>query len=125
MTRQRAVILEVIRSDMCHHTAEEIFSLASEACPGISRATIYNSLRYLEENKYIRRISGEGRTARYDGSYIPHGHAICERCDKVWDFEIPTLGAEIVSALGTDYDSYELKVRAVCAECRRVSESGG
>ncbi len=33
MTRQRAIILEVIRSDMCHHTAEEIFDLAKEKLP--------------------------------------------------------------------------------------------
>ena len=124
MSRQRAAILGVLRRDKSHHTAEEILALAAEACPGISRATVYNSLKYLEENKFIRRISGEGRTARYDGSYIPHGHAICEVCGRVWDFEIPTLGAEIASALGSDFDSYELKVRALCEECR-IKKTGG
>ena len=77
MTRQRAVILEVIRSDMCHHTAEEIFALAKEKLPTISRATVYNNLKSLEEEQVIRRINGEDGSARYDKSYIPHGHLFC------------------------------------------------
>ena len=47
MTKQRAVILEVLRSDKCHHTAEEIFELARLKLPGISLATVYNNLRAL------------------------------------------------------------------------------
>ena len=74
MTRQRAIILEVIRSDMCHHTADEIFSLAKKRLPSISRATVYNNLKALEEEKIIRRINGEDGIARYDRSYILHGH---------------------------------------------------
>ena len=118
MTKQREAILGVMRRDKSHRTAEEIFALAKEACPGISRATVYNSLKYLEDNRYIRRITGEGRTARYDGSYIPHGHAICEGCGAVWDFEISTLEREIASAIGQDFTSYELKVRTFCEACR-------
>ena len=122
MTKQRTAILGVMRRDKSHRTAEEIFALAKEVCPGISRATVYNSLRYLEENRFIRRITGEGRTARYDGSFIPHGHAICEGCNAVWDFEIPTLEREISLAIGQCFDSYELKVRTVCAACRESRE---
>ena len=118
MTKQREAILGVMRRDKGHRTAEEIFALAKEACPGISRATVYNSLRYLEDNGFIRRISGEGRTSKYDGSYVPHGHALCESCGAVWDFEIPTLEGEISAAIGQDFASYELKVRTRCAACR-------
>ena len=119
MTRQRKAVLDVMRRDKCHRTAEEILALAKEACPGISRATVYNTLSYLEKNGYIRRISAEGRVARYDGSYIPHGHAICASCGEVWDFEIPSLREEIAASLGCDFDSYELKVRTLCDECKR------
>ena len=124
MTKQREAILGVMRRDKSHRTAEEILALAGEVCPGISRATVYNSLRYLEENRYIRRITGEGRTARYDGSYIPHGHAICEECGGVWDFEIPSIEREIAAAIGRDFDSYELKVRTLCTACREGKRQG-
>ncbi len=118
MTKQRAIILEVIRSDMCHHTAEEIFTLARSKYPGLSRATVYNNLKALEEAKEIRRITGDGLSDRYDNSYTPHGHLICERCGGVRDFTIEDLGGLISDAVGSEYSSYELKVRYRCASCK-------
>ena len=118
MTKQRAVILEVIRSDMCHHTADEIFALAKEHLPGISRATVYNNLKVLEQEKLIRRITGDGASDRYDGSYAPHGHLICEGCGKVRDFSISDFDRLISDAIGSGFNSYELKVRHLCDACK-------
>ena len=123
MTKQRAVILEVIRSDMCHHTADEIFALAKEKLPGISRATVYNNLKTLESAKLIRRITGEALSDRYDNSYIPHGHLICEGCGKVTDFDLCNFDKQLSDAIGSDFSSYELKVRYVCDECRSQTEN--
>ena len=118
MTRQRTAVLEVIRSDMCHHTAEEIFRLASERLPGISRATVYNSLKELERAGLIRRITAESGADRYDNSYIPHGHAICTSCGRVWDFNIKGFDETILTVVGREFESYELKVRVLCDTCR-------
>ena len=118
MTKQRAAILEVIRSDMCHHTAEEIFNLTKERLPSISRATVYNNLKVLEAEKLIRRITGDGLSDRYDNSYIPHGHLLCERCGTVRDFNIDNLAGQISDVIGSDFNSYELKVRYLCDACR-------
>lgn len=117
MTRQRALILDIIRADKSHHTAEEIFGLAKERMPGISRATVYNNLHSLEEEKLVRRISGDGPSDRYDNAYIPHGHLICIRCGEMKDFTIPDFDSVLGEKLGEKIDSYELKVRYVCAEC--------
>ena len=122
MTKQRAIILEIIRSDKCHHTADEIFKLAKERLPGISLATIYNNLKALEEDKLIRRITGEKTSDRYDSSYIPHGHLVCEVCDRVRDFNIEGFEKMISDAIGEDFSSYELKVRCICEECRNKEE---
>ena len=123
MTKQRAVILEVIRSDMCHHTADEIFALAKERLPGISRATVYNNLKTLEAAKLIRRITGDALSDRYDNSYIPHGHLICEECGKVTYFDLRNFDKQLSDAIGSDFSSYELKVRYVCEECKAQIES--
>ena len=118
MTRQRALILDIIRSDKCHHTAEEIFSMARERMPTISRATVYNNLHSLEAEKIIRRISGDGSSDRYDNAFIPHGHLVCIGCDKMTDFDLPELDREISERLGEPIDSFELKIRYLCPECR-------
>ena len=118
MTKQRECVLEVIRSDKCHHTAEEIFVLAKERLPGISRATVYNNLRALEAQGLIRRITGDSLSDRYDSSFVPHGHLLCEACGGVWDFSIEGFDDEIKAAVGCDFTSYELKVRHLCKKCR-------
>ena len=121
MTRQRAVILEVIRSDMCHHTAEEIFALAKERLPTISRATVYNNLKALEEEQIIRRINGEDGSARYDKSYIPHGHLFCVGCKQIYDFDIPDFISTLVTYSDAVIDSYELRIRGICQSCKSKS----
>ena len=118
MTKQRAVILEVIRSDKCHHTAEEIYELAREHLPGISLATIYNNLHALERDQIIRRITAEGASDRYDNSFIPHGHLFCTECHEVKDFDVPNFFSTLRGIAGTEIDSYELKVRYLCDKCR-------
>ncbi len=121
MTKQRAVILEVVRSDKCHHTAEEIFELARDVLPGISRATVYNNLHALEREGLVRRITGEDASDRYDNSFIPHGHLFCTACRRVTDFEVSIFPDELEKILGCGIDSYELKVRGLCPECRASS----
>ena len=121
MTKQRETILDVIMSDKCHHTAEEIFELAKQRLPGMSRATVYNNLHALERDRMVRRITGEDGADRYDNSYIPHGHLFCTECQRVSDFTIDSFTDIISEAIGSEIDSYELKVRYVCNECRHKS----
>jgi Fe2+ or Zn2+ uptake regulation protein len=119
MTKQRAVILEVIRSEMRHLTAEEIFTLAKEKLPTISRATVYNNLHALEEEQFIRRISGEGLSDRYDKNRIPHGHLFCKACGRIYDVSIPHLEELIRENSGAELIEYELKVHGICRFCRK------
>ena len=123
MTRQRALILDIIRSDKCHHTADEIFSRARERMPTISRATVYNNLHSLEDERIIRRISGDGSSDRYDNAFVPHGHLVCIGCDKMTDFDLPEFDKEISERLGEPIDSFELKIRYLCPSCKAVTAS--
>ena len=117
MTKQREAILQVIRSDKCHYTAEEIFERVKEILPGISRATVYNNLHALIRDRLIRRITGEDLSDRYDSSFIPHGHLYCMECDRISDFSVPSFADTLEGIIGGEIDSYELKVRYVCPEC--------
>ena len=118
MTRQRAVILEVLRSEKCHHTAEEIFKLAKAKLPTISRATVYNNLHALEKEGIIRKLSGENGPDRYDTSYVPHGHLLCTECGGIFDILIPDLDIQLEASIGVPIVSYELKVRGRCTACK-------
>ena len=122
MTRQRTVIYEVITQDKCHYSADEIFALAKEKLPGISLATVYNTLKYLEEKRLIRKITAEGTKDRYDSSYIPHGHLFCSECLEVTDFNLPEFAKTLEGVIGEDIESYELKVRYICKACKKARE---
>ena len=118
MTRQRAAVLEVIREEKRHYTAEQIFALTRLRLPTISRATVYNNLHALERSGEIRRISGEDGADRYDSSGVPHGHLFCTECHSITDFDYPKLSAALSELVGTGIESYELKVRYVCPLCK-------
>ena len=123
MTKQRRVVLEVIREGKRHLTAEEIFNEAKKKLPTISRATVYNNLHALVGDKEIRRITAEGASDRYDSSYIPHGHLFCTGCQRVIDFTVPTFTETLEGIIGEEIESYELKVRYLCEACKKAREN--
>ena len=121
MTKQRALLLDLFRSgEACseHKTADEILALARERMPEISRATVYNNLRSMEEEGLIRRITGDGGADVYDSSFVLHGHLVCIGCNRIYDIGTPELYNDLCRITGMEIDSYELKIRYLCDECR-------
>ncbi|MGI8639626.1 MAG: Fur family transcriptional regulator [Pyrinomonadaceae bacterium] len=122
LTKQREVVLQVIRDEEEHLTANEVFDKAKQLLPGISFATVYNSLRYLKEAKHIAEISFGNGASRFDSLTSRHDHAICTNCGKLVDMEIELPG-EIVN-LATEFskfklESIELTLRGLCPECSK------
>lgn len=84
-SRQRNVILDIVRSSDAHPTADTVYDLARQELPGIGIATVYRNLNMLAENGDILRINtGDGRD-RFDGRKGEHYHMICSRCGEVID----------------------------------------
>ena len=121
MTKQKALLLSIFRSEICkgeHKTADELLLYARERMPGISRATVYNNLKDLENEGLIRKISGENGADMYDSAFELHGHMICKMCKSVSDIDVPNLLDKMKELSGVDVESYELKLRYVCDECK-------
>jgi Fe2+ or Zn2+ uptake regulation protein len=120
LTKQRAAILQVIRESDEHLTANGVFENARQILPGISFATVYNSLRYLKEAGHIAEISFGNGASRFDSITSRHDHAICTKCGKLVDMEIE-LPAEIVNFAAQfsrfKLESIELTLRGLCPEC--------
>jgi Fe2+ or Zn2+ uptake regulation protein len=121
LTKQREIVLQVIRNESEHLTASEVFDKAKQLLPGISFATVYNSLRYLKEASLIGEISFGNGASRFDSMTSRHDHAICTNCGKLVDMEIELPG-EIVK-LATKFskfklESIELTLRGLCPECK-------
>jgi Fe2+ or Zn2+ uptake regulation protein len=120
LTKQRQAVLRVIRESDDHLTANEVFKDARRILPGISFATVYNSLRYLKQEGLIGEVRFGTDAARYDRKLTRHDHALCNRCGKLVDLElsIPLALIEQASALSKfDVESLELTLRGLCPEC--------
>lgn len=124
LTKQRAAILQVIREADEHLTANGVFENARRILPGISFATVYNSLRYLKEAGHIGEISFGNGASRFDAMTSRHDHAICTKCGKLVDMEIE-LPAEVVNFAAQfskfKLESIELTLRGLCPECDKQS----
>lgn len=123
LTRQREVVLQVIRDAEEHLTANEVFDKAKQLLPGISFATVYNSLRYLKEAGHIAEISFGNGASRFDSMTSRHDHAICTKCGKLVDMELD-LPEELVK-LAAEYskfkpESVELTLRGLCPNCNNT-----
>lgn len=122
LTKQREVVLQVIRDAKEHLTANEVFDRAKQLLPTISFATVYNSLRFLKDRGHIGEISFGNGASRFDALTSRHDHAICTNCGKLVDMEIE-LPEEIVK-LATKFskfklESIELTLRGLCPECNK------
>ena len=121
LTRQRRVVLDVVRAGDTHPTAAEVFAGARRKMPGISFATVYNSLRFLKQAGLVREIAFGNGASRYDRETDRHDHAICSACGKLVDFDLPGTVALMRSAARSSRfqpESVHLTLVGLCPKCR-------
>ncbi len=122
LTKQRQVILEVIRGDEGPLTANEVFDRARKMLPGMSFATVYNSLRFLKNEGLIGEVRFGMDATRYDRNLSRHDHASCDNCGKLVDLDLNIPKALIKEAAEISMfkaDSIELTLHGLCPECSK------
>lgn len=120
LTKQREVVLQVIREAETHLTANEVFDNAKRLLPTISFATVYNSLRFLKEAGHIAEIQFGNGASRFDRKLSRHDHAICNKCGKLVDIELDFPVDLVQSAAQFSNfrpESLEFTLRGICPEC--------
>ena len=121
ITTQRQAVLQVIQDSEDHLTANEVFDKARKIQPGISFATVYNSLRFLKEQGMIGEVRFGSDAARFDRTLDRHDHAICNECGKLIDLDLPIPDdilkkGERLSKFKAE--SIEIVLMGLCPECR-------
>ena len=119
-SRQRALILQALRQNPVHPTAEELYALIKPLEPNISLATVYRNLNLLAAQDLILKFGSLSGTARFDYCTDEHYHFICTNCGKVFD-----LPAKVASHLlqqasaqsGFDIRSCDLLFQGLCPQC--------
>ncbi len=121
LTPHRRTVLDVVRASHDHPTARQVFDRVAKKDPGLSVATVYNSLNFLLAAGTIRRVGSEEEGVRYDGMLARHDHLICRRCGRIEDADV--LGRLAAAKLPrlAHFQAEEVSVRVIglCSECRR------
>ena len=114
MTGQRRVIARVLSDAEDHPDAEELYRRASALDDRISIATVYRTVRLLEENGILARRDFGGGRARYEPTaHGRHYHLIDIDTGKVIEFEDAAhekMMGEIAARLGFDLVSHRLEL---------------
>ena len=114
MTGQRRVIARVLSDAGDHPDVEELYRRAAALDQHISIATVYRTVRLLEEQGILERRDFGGGRARYEPTEDgPHYHLIDVETGKVIEFQDPEherLMQAIAARLGFDVVSLRLEL---------------
>jgi Fur family ferric uptake transcriptional regulator len=114
MTGQRRVIARVLSDAGDHPDVEELYRRASALDNRISIATVYRTVRLLEEKGILERRDFGGGRARYEPTeHGHHYHLIDVETGRVIEFEDPEYErvlAAIAARLGFDVVSHRLEL---------------
>lgn len=114
-TRQRDVIVETFFRLDRHISVEELLEEVRKEVPRIGYATVYRTMKLLEENRFAdARRFGDGQT-RYDpktDADEQHDHLICVDCRRVIEFADPVVEARI-QQIASEFGDFVLSRRSI------------
>ena len=119
-TRQRDVVLSVVRSTMDHPSADWVYRQARRLLPHISLGTVYRNLKRLAADGLIREMHAGGQGTRFDGNTGDHPHVRCVGCGRVNDLplSVDTSREEAAArALNFRILGHHVEIQGVCAQC--------
>ncbi len=124
-TKQRELILSVLRSTTSHPTADWIYNEVRKELPNISLGTIYRNLKTLVEMGEILELSYGSTYSRFDGHAHNHYHFVCENCDQVLDIDMDfdfDINAQIEEKFSLTVNHHRLEFYGVCDECKATKK---
>ena len=113
MTAQRQIIIKVIEGSDDHPDVDQLYIRSVAQDDTISIATVYRTVKLLEEVGVIERIEfGDGRS-RYEEAGEHHEHLIDIESGEVIEFyhaELEKLKAEIAEDMGYELVDHRLEL---------------
>lgn len=120
MTDQRKVIASIIAESHDHPSVEEVYFRANKIDSKISIATVYRTVKLLEENGVIEKHDfGDGKARYEEASEEHHDHLINIRTGEVIEFfndEIEKLQEKIAAKFGFKLVDHRLELFCVPLE---------
>lgn len=124
MTPQRKLILETILKRNDHVSSEELYARVKKKDSSIGQATVYRTLKLLNEAGIIEPLDFADGVTRYEPSYGKehHDHLICEKCGKnieILDETIEKRQENIAKKHGFILCSHKMYLYGLCSDCKK------
>ena len=117
MTDQRRVVARVIEAAVDHPDVEELYARAAKEDPRISLATVYRTVKLLQEAGILDKLEfGDGRARYEDAERDHHDHLIDVNSGRVIEFvdpDIEELQERIAARLGYRLIGHRLELLGV------------
>ena len=123
LTKQRREVYEVLKEQLDHPTATEVFIRAKARVPGISLATVYNCLETLTHSGLVKQVNLDRGPSRYCPNLKEHGHFHCEQCGAVADVDLPEASSPALHLpRGYVVSRMDVAIRGLCPACAKAAK---
>lgn len=118
-TRQREVILDVLREAGRPLTREEILRFGRQKIERLGSATVDRAIREMTAEFYIIGVEFPGQPRRYElPAKHEHPHFVCRKCERVFDLPVAMQLPMITPPKGYLITGGEVIYSGTCPECR-------
>lgn len=125
LTHQRRLILDYIKAQGGHVTADEIFTATLRRCPELNLATVYRNLHWLSRVGLLRKIDRGKDRLEYEYAGAPmHHHLICKECggeQEIDNHVMVCFRAHVLEHYDFEADPEHVAIFGRCARCRAAS----
>lgn len=119
-SKPRRDILDVFMDSEGHLSAQELFDLVKQKNARVGFATVYRTLKLLEECGLARSMDYGDGTQRYEPDRFQHHHVICTACNRTVEFLSPELEA-LLYQVQQSYDFapqvHAVRILSLCRDC--------
>lgn len=122
-TKQRALILDIIRQGEGHQDADEVYRQAREKEPRLSLSTVYRSLQMFKKLGLIEEVHFDETHHHYEVKpSSEHHHLLCLNCGKVIEFHYPVsryVKRNVAAAKEFEIVDTEVHMTGYCPGCQQ------
>jgi Fur family ferric uptake transcriptional regulator len=123
-TKQKSIILEILRSSGRPIAAPDILAAAQAKVANINKTTIYRTLDRLVEDGTVEAIMLHEGVVHYElreesdcGHH--HHHFVCSECEKIFCVDGCVSSFEILLPKGFKLLSHDVTLRGLCRGCAK------
>lgn len=118
-SRQRELILNLVKSSCEHPTAEDVYEQAKRIEPSLSLGTVYRNLKNLADGGVVTTLETMDKRVHYDGNLQSHRHFICKKCGKIVDLFVSAEIPKELSDMGLTVEDEKCIYYGICGDCMK------